>query len=99
MFLIVAPTANNDLAEFFVARQQLIERAELAQGVPLERPAPVFVDKRLEPIAQRTRLCRNGIELTGNGVLPQSVQDVVRHHSSLPEPGEKVFPRDKPLDL
>jgi hypothetical protein len=81
---------NHDLTELLVARQQLIEWFELAQCTALERPTHVFVDKRFEPIPQGARLRRNCIQLTGNRVLPQSVQHVARYQSSLPEPSTAV---------
>jgi hypothetical protein len=98
MFWIVKPIANHDLTELFVARQQLIQWFELAQRVPLERSTHILVDKRLEPISQCARLRRDGIELTRNCALPQSVQNVIGYQFSLLEPREKVFSRGKPLD-
>ena len=44
MFLIVNPIANYDLTELFIARQQLIERFELAQCIRLNWSNHVFVD-------------------------------------------------------
>jgi hypothetical protein len=67
--LLLASIANHDLTELLVARQELIERFELAQRVRRKRAAHVLVDKRLEPIPERARLRRNRIELTGNDAL------------------------------
>jgi hypothetical protein len=87
------------LTELFVARQQLIERFELAQRLRLKRFTHVLVDKGLEPIPQGARLPGNGVELTGESALSQALQDVPRHQPSVLEPDQKVFPRGNPLDL
>jgi len=94
-----APIADHDLTELLVARQQLIERPELAQRVRRKRPAHVLVDKRLEPIPQGARLRRDRIELTGNTSPAQGVQHVVGNQSSLLEPRQQVLPRSEPFDL
>jgi hypothetical protein len=44
------PILSHDLTERLVARQQLIERFELAQRSRLKRSTHVLVDKRSEPI-------------------------------------------------
>jgi hypothetical protein len=86
------PDRNHDLTELFVARQQLIERFELAQCIRLNWATHMFLDKRFEPIPQRARLRRNGVEFSGKSALPKGVQHVVGHQPSLLAPREKVFP-------
>jgi hypothetical protein len=70
MFLLVLPVADHDLTELFVAREELVEGLQLAQRGRLERFPHVFVDKQLEPIPQRARLCRNAVKFTWDGALP-----------------------------
>src|SRR5258707_1503601 len=94
-----APILNHDLAELGFARQQLIEWFELTERSGLERSTLVFVDKRFEPISQGARLRCDRIKFTGNSALPEAVQHVVGHQSSLLDPREKIFPRGQPLDL
>ena len=56
-------------------------------------------DEQLEPIPQRARLSRDGIELARNGTQPESLQYLSGHQSSLLEPCEKISAGGKPLDL
>lgn len=99
VLLLAVPITYHDLTELVVARQQLIEAFELAHGVGLDWSAHMFVDKWFEPISQRARLRRNGIELAGKSAFPKRVQRVVRHQSSLLQPREKIFTRRQPLNL
>ena len=99
VFLIVEPIANHDLTELFVARQQLIQWFDLPQRVRLQRSTHVFVDKRFKPISQGARLRRNGIELTRNGALSQSIRHALGDQPSLLDPSQQVVPRGKPFDL
>jgi hypothetical protein len=92
-FSIVEQTANHDLAELLVAREQPIEWFELAQGIRPKRFTHVFKDKSFEPIPQSARFSRNCIQFAWNGAPPESAQCFVGYQFGLFEPHEKVFAR------
>jgi hypothetical protein len=94
-----APVANGNLTKLFVAGQQLIERVELVHCIRRKRPSHIFVDKRLEPISQRPRLRRDGIEFASSGASSQILQDALGNQFCLLEPDEKIVSRSEPLDF
>jgi hypothetical protein len=79
---------DHDLTERLVAREELVERFQLAQSGRLERSTHMFVNKQFEPIPQRTRLRRNAVKFAWDGALLRSGQHIARHQSSLFEPRE-----------
>ena len=70
-------TGNDDLAEFLVAREELVEGLQFAQRGGLKRFAHMFVNKELEPIPQRACLRRNAVKFAQNGAYTEGFQHVV----------------------
>lgn len=68
---------TDDLAEFLVACEELVEGLQFAQRGGLKRFAHMFVNKELEPIPQRACLRRNAVKFAQNGAYTEGLQHVV----------------------
>ena len=87
MFVI----ARYDLTEFFVAREDLIERLKLFHRLRRKGLSPILIYESAKPLSNRPCLSRDVVEFTGNGAVAQRGQNLGRNELSISKPLQEVF--------
>lgn len=89
---------QGDAAKGFVAREQVVQRRQLSEGLGCQGAALVPVNEGPEPFPQAPRLIRNLVQLARKRTGPHVPEDVGWDKVGLFEPAQIAFAIIKPID-
>src|SRR5579871_1613298 len=94
-----SPIAWRDGLKPFVAREQIVERLQLALIAGAEWPSLVLPHKAPEPFAQASRLGRDIVEFPRLRLGPQALQHFGGHKACLLQPSQEAIAIGDPVNL
>jgi hypothetical protein len=96
--MVVSLVLGHDSTEPLIAREQPVQRLQLAEVVGSERLPFALPDELPEPFAKASRLRRDIVELAGHPLCPQRFEGFRRNELRLLQPRQQTIAIADPVD-